>query len=283
MLPIDHVTVAGADLRRMQAALAAVGIETVYGGAHSDGATEMALVSFPDGSYLELIAPHLHADPQLLERHPWSRFLKSEPGPCAWAARTSDLTEEVRRLRSAGIAVSGPAASGRQRSDGVRLEWETATPGAGPAGAFFPFLIRDITARDLRAFPQGAPGNRDFHGIARVVLAVRNLDDAIARYSQAYAWSEPARQEDPAFGAQLVVPGDVPIVLAQPLATDSWLALRLEQFGEAPCAVLLEAAGRGPHAGAAQTRWLDLDILWFDNSRLGWRLGVVRTRQVATR
>jgi hypothetical protein len=29
MLPLDHVTVAGADLRRMQAALAAIGIETV--------------------------------------------------------------------------------------------------------------------------------------------------------------------------------------------------------------------------------------------------------------
>jgi hypothetical protein len=50
MLPIDHVTVAGADLRRMQAALVDLGIETVYGGAHHDGVTEMALVSFPDGS-----------------------------------------------------------------------------------------------------------------------------------------------------------------------------------------------------------------------------------------
>ena len=52
---IDHVTVAGRDLQRMQAALNALGIATVYGGAHSNHATEMALASFPDGSYLEVM------------------------------------------------------------------------------------------------------------------------------------------------------------------------------------------------------------------------------------
>ncbi len=55
-LTIDHVTVAGKDLKAMQAALTALGIPTEYGGPHSNHATEMALTSFPDGSYLELIA-----------------------------------------------------------------------------------------------------------------------------------------------------------------------------------------------------------------------------------
>src|ERR1019366_8614915 len=49
---IDHVTITGSDIKQMQARLAAVGIVTVYGGAHSNHATEMALVSFPDGAYL---------------------------------------------------------------------------------------------------------------------------------------------------------------------------------------------------------------------------------------
>jgi hypothetical protein len=53
---IDHVTIAGSSMKQMQAALSSVGIASVYGGAHTTGATEMALVSFPDGSYLELIA-----------------------------------------------------------------------------------------------------------------------------------------------------------------------------------------------------------------------------------
>ena len=59
----------------------------MYGGPHSNGATEMALVSFPDGSYLELMAPRADADPQALARQPWAEFLKRDGGPCAWAVR----------------------------------------------------------------------------------------------------------------------------------------------------------------------------------------------------
>src|SRR5947209_7333355 len=103
-LKIDHVTVAGADLKKMQASLAAVGIQTVYGGAHSNHATEMALVSFRDGTYLELIAPQPAGDPQAIEKHEWARFMKGNSGPCAWAASEKDLAAEVKRLQAAGIA-----------------------------------------------------------------------------------------------------------------------------------------------------------------------------------
>jgi hypothetical protein len=273
MLPLDHVTVAGAELPRMRDALAAIGIDAVYGGAHHDGATEMALVSFPDGSYLELIAIHPDAAPQRVEHHPWSRFLTANAGPCAWAASTTDLDSELHRQRSAGIAVSSPISNGRLRPDGVRLEWQIATSGAGAAGSFFPFLIQDITPRELRAFPQGAPGNRDFRGICRVVLAVRNLDASIARYRQAYGLTNAIKRSDAAFGAELAIPADAPIVFAQPREPDSWLAARLQQFGEAPCAVLLDAADPGRHTGAVQSRWFDLRIDWFDSEILGWRLG----------
>ena len=61
-LIIDHVTIAGKDLKAMRATLAALGIPTEYGGPHSNHATEMALTSFPDGSYLELIAIQPNAD-----------------------------------------------------------------------------------------------------------------------------------------------------------------------------------------------------------------------------
>ena len=61
-LKIDHATVAGADLKRLQSALKAAGIDTVYGGAHTNQASEMALVSFPDGTYLELMGIQPNAD-----------------------------------------------------------------------------------------------------------------------------------------------------------------------------------------------------------------------------
>ena len=121
---IDHVTVAGSDIQQMQAKLAGVGIASVYGGAHSNHATEMALVSFPDGSYLELMGIQPHADAAAVAGHVWAKFLRENAGPCAWAMRDKNLAAEVSRLKAAGVSVSAPVASGRTRPDGVRLEWE---------------------------------------------------------------------------------------------------------------------------------------------------------------
>src|SRR5437763_884242 len=122
-LKIDHATVAGADLKRLQSALKSTGIDTVYGGAHTNHASEMALVSFPDGSYLELMGIQPNADAAAVASHEWSKFLKGDGGPCAWALRERDLPAEVARLKAAGVPVSGPAKSGRQRPDGAKLEW----------------------------------------------------------------------------------------------------------------------------------------------------------------
>src|SRR5579864_6423539 len=86
-LKVDHVTVAGRDLRAMQRALEAVGIKAEYCGPHSNHATEMALTSFPDGSYLELIAIQPKADPAAVAAHEWHKQLQGNGGPCAWAVR----------------------------------------------------------------------------------------------------------------------------------------------------------------------------------------------------
>src|SRR5689334_1718163 len=94
-LTIDHVTVAGKDLKAMQATLAALGIPSEYGGPHSNHATEMALTSFPDGSYLELIAIQPKADPAALASHYWSSRMQTDAGPSAWAVRPADLPAEV--------------------------------------------------------------------------------------------------------------------------------------------------------------------------------------------
>src|SRR5882672_8682730 len=105
-LKIDHATVAGTDLKRLQSALEAAGIDTVYGGAHTNHASEMALVSFPDGTYLELMGIQPNADAAAVASHEWSKFLKGDGGPCAWALRERDLPAEVARLKAAGVPVS---------------------------------------------------------------------------------------------------------------------------------------------------------------------------------
>lgn len=272
-LKIDHVTVAGSSLKDLEANLSAAGIPPVYGGAHTNGATEMAVATFPDGSYLELMAPQAAADSHLIDQQPWAKFLRGNGGPCAWAAREKDLAAEVGRLRGAGIPVSAPLRGGRQRPDGVRLEWETSDVGTEVRGAFFPFLIRDLTERPLRASPQAKLVNRDFRGVAKVVIAVRDLDAAIKRYRQAYGVPPPIKQVDPGFDAHLALLGGVPVVLAQPLTPESWLNQRLDQFGEAPCAFVLGANRPGRYHAASQTRWFGIEISWFDSNKLGWRLG----------
>ena len=82
--------------------------------------------------------------------------------------------------------MTAPARAGRARPDGVRLEWETANVGTGPNGVFFPFLIRDFTPREQRAYPSGKPTTQDFSGVARVVIAVRDLEASVKRYREAY-------------------------------------------------------------------------------------------------
>ncbi|MGD0364218.1 MAG: VOC family protein [Bryobacteraceae bacterium] len=271
-LKIDHATVAGSNLKQLEAHLSAIGIETVYGGPHSNGATEMSMVSFPDGSYLELMAPQAKADAEVLERQPWTKYMKGDAGPCAWAVREKDVAAEVQRLRALGIPVSAAVRNGRQRPDGVRLDWETAQVGTEPNGTFFPFLIHDLTPREQRAFPQGKPLNKDFGGVMKIVIAVKDLDASAKRYSQAYATPPAIKQVDAAFGAHLALIGGTPVVLAQPLTADSWLAERLAQFGEGPCAFVL-GQRRGHYQAASETRWFGARISWFDSQKLGWRLG----------
>ena len=275
---IDHVTITGSDIKQMQARLAAVGIATVYGGAHSNHATEMALVSFPDGSYLELMGMQPNAEAAAVARHVWAKFLMENAGPCAWAMREKNLAGEVSRLKAAGIAVSAPVGSGRTRPDEVRLEWETSDVGAETRGTFFPFLIQDKTPREQRAFPQGKPVTKEFRGVTRVVIAVRNLDDAIQRYRQAYGVPRPIKQVDQSFQAYLALLGNLPVVLAQPLNAGSWLAERIERYGEGPCAFVLGAVNPGRFQAASKTRWFGAEISWFDEAKLGWRLGFEAVR-----
>ncbi len=257
---IDHVTVAGRNVGAMVKALQSVtGITAEYGGPHSNHATEMALMSFPDGSYLELIAIQPNADPAALAAHYWHKFIEADAGPCAWAIRPADLRAEVERLRKAGVAATDPHRAGRKRPDGVELNWETAQ--VGPTnGGFFPFMIHDFTPRDNRAFPSGKPTTTKWTGIAKVVIGVRDLDAAIAKYRAAYGLTAPEIHDDSQFGAKLASFSGTPVVLAAPLAADNWLSERLRQLGEAPCAFILGSQGKGA-------------VRWADTQQLGWHLG----------
>lgn len=233
-LKVDHVTLAGLDLRKMQKDLAAAGLPSEFGGKHANRATEMAIVSFGDGSYIELIAKQPDADPKSFAQHAWAKFIETNAGPCAWAVRPANLTAEVDRLRAAGAGVDDITPSGRTRPDGVRLEWETAQP-HGDRGGFFPFLIHDLTPRENRVYPSGRPNAPHYTGISKVVIAVKDLDGAIAKYRKAYNLDAPRTETDARLGATTASFDGTPVVLATPASSQGWMAARIVKYGDLPC------------------------------------------------
>lgn len=249
-LRVDHVTIAGRDLNDLRTRFAQAGIRTEYGGKHTNGLTEMAVASFADGSYLELMAAQ---DPKAgAPAHYWGKFIDGNAGPCAWAIRSTDIERDAARF--GGKVTEG----GRTRPDGTELKWRSSSVGAELQGTLFPFLIQDVTARPLRAFPGGKPTLPEEGGVAAVYIAVVNLDDAVARYRKMFQLPAPAISIDATLGARLATFDGTPVVLAA--AGGAWLKARLSRFGEAPFAFVLRGDGKGA------VRWLPV---------AGMRIGVM--------
>ena len=257
---VDHITVAGSSLAELRKTFGDAGFPTEYGGRHSNGITEMALSSFPDGSYLELIAPITGAD---ASPHYWGTFMAKNAGPCAWAIRSMNLQPSIARLQTAGIAVAAEKA-GRKRPDGVELKWQTATVGPPPQGSFFPFMIADETSRDLRSYPTGKPTSTTISGVRFVVVAVRDLPAAIAKYRAAFELRAPQQQDDKTLGAHLAWFPGTPAILATPSGEHTWLADRLKQFGEIPCAFVFGSPSHSVKAAGGESKWFSRTLAWIE-------------------
>jgi len=265
MLRIDHATIAAGSLDRLDEAFDAVGLPTEYGGMHSNGATEMSLLGFQDGSYVECIAT---AEPGV-ESPLWDAHIRTDAGPCAWAVRTEAVAEDVTRLREAGIAVSEPEAMARERPDGVELAWELAVLGEGEPGATLPFLITDETPREWRASPTPAAADSELTGIERVLVGVANADRTTERFRRAFpSLPEPVREADESLEATLVRFPGAPPVLAEP-AEASWLADRLDRVGPSPCGLFL---GTTDFERSTERFGLGVRLSW-DGRRVGWSAG----------
>jgi hypothetical protein len=190
------------------------------------------------------------------------------------------LLAELARFTAAGVPVRGPVPMQRRRPDGVRLEWELLFPGDDPPGATLPFVIADRTPRELRVAPSPSARTSGLAAVGWVVLGARSIAQAALRFQVAYGWPATSIQQAPEWGATIAhVPG-TPLVLAEPTGSDgAWLAARLEQYGESPCAFVLatrdarRAAARLPLT--SETSWFGHRVRWVDPAQLfGWRIGV---------
>jgi Glyoxalase-like domain len=277
-LTIDHVTICGSDLDAMRQAFAAAGLRTDYGGPHASGGTHMALLSFDDGSYVELIAPEDPNEP-LPDRAPWPKEIEGNAGPCGWAINVRQIEREVELFRGRGLEATTPAPGGRLRPDRVALEWQTAAL-AGGSDHRLPFLIQDQTPRHLRAPKSAGVAGTELTGVAVVVLAVHDLAGSTALFQRAFGWSDPLVETNHQLDAEVAYFPGTPVMLAAPLSADSWLADRLQRFGEIPAAFLLgtrdfnRSRKRFSLTGTGQLNGRKL--AWFDPAQLhAVRLGLV--------
>lgn len=274
---IDHVTIAGSRLDQLERAFRAVGLTPDYGGAHSNGVTHMDVLGFDDGSYIELISTISPGQSSSL----WDAFIVGDGGPCAWAVGTDDIRGEAARVSGLGVPVQGPMPLNRTRPDGALVEWELAFLGDGAPGATLPFLIQDKTPRDWRIQPSPGVAGSGLRAVFGVVLAVPDSESATDLFRRVYGWGEPAHGASDLLGGRLSIFEGTPVTLAEPNDANSWLALRLERFGPAPCAILLasddlDASGRRLPLGQSED-WAGQEVRWIDPGRLhGARVGVVR-------
>jgi Glyoxalase-like domain len=147
---LDHLVILVRDLELASADYESLGFTVTPGGEHADGLTRNALVPFRDGTYLELVS---FLDPEGPTDNVWGwrRFYPRE-GLIDYCAASDDLDADVRRLTSLGFGVEGPEDGGRRLPAGTNIRWRSAR--IRQEGRIFPFLIEDLTPRELRV-PSG--------------------------------------------------------------------------------------------------------------------------------
>lgn len=195
-LSIDHIVIAVADLEAAARDYAALGFTVLPGGEHPRGSRN-ALVVFEDGAYLEIIA-----FPRPVPDFRWWQVLdRAGPGLVDYAVLPDDFEADLARARAAGIVMDGPIEGGRLQPDGARLAWRSARPPEPD----IPFLVTDVTPRDLRV-PVGAARRHPngVTGVAGVTVAVQDLVSSTARYRALLGREPVARGGVPGLGFGLV-------------------------------------------------------------------------------
>jgi hypothetical protein len=274
-LELDHAVICGSNLDAMRQAFTDVGLTPDLGGPHGNGITQMAILGFDDGTYIELLAP---AKAGASAGSEWAKFLAEDAVTCAWAVGTNVLLEEVDRLKKAGITVTAPERGSRKRPDGMSIEWTAAMVGNGTPGSTLPFVIEDETPRAWRVQTSASVAAAPVSGIENVVLGVTNLDVSISLFRKAYGWAEPIVETQKDFGKLAYFPGE-PVILAAP-SGGGWLSDRIAKFGETPVAYLLSArdfpAAVKKYKLSGGKTWFGQKVAWFDAGKIkGVRLGVI--------
>lgn len=276
---VDHAGICAYQLEPLQKAFAAMGLETIYGGAHSTSGTHNALLGFDDGSYLELIAPNPDSAVKT-KTNDYDALKPDRAQTCFWATGSRNILNDVLQLRKLGFEIQSPQLGSRKRPDGILVVWDTAAFDEKSGGDILPFFIQDRGLRSIRIKPSPSVAGSELRGIEWVVTGVKDLDASIALIRKAYGWPAPTLASDTAFGARMAYFAGTPVILAAPLDKSSWLNGQVEKFGQGPIGLLIGskdfAASSKRFKLSGETSWFGRKLAWFDAEKLhGARLGVV--------
>ena len=227
---IDHVVALVRDLAPAVADYEALGFTVVPGGEHVGGATHNALISFADGTYIELIA---FREPDRPQEHAWWPYLAKGEGWVDYALLEPDLDGTAARLTAAGIGAQGPGDGGRNRPDGQAVAWRSVRTQTAPGAGRLPFLIDDVTPRGLRVPGGEATAHRlPVTRVAGATIVVADLARASAAYASLLGTAGDAYAEEPGMTGRHFALGAQWLTLLSPTGDEGDLARALRDRGE---------------------------------------------------
>jgi len=241
ILGIDHLVIVVGDLDRAADDFRQLGFTVVAGGRHPVG-SHNALISFQDGSYLEIIAFYREA----LDHRWWAPLQKSER-LVDYCLRTDNLAADTEKLQAAGVAINNPVPWSRMRPDGFELKWLLSLATGSHRGVA-PFLIEDVTPRSERVPQQFAHANGSA-GIAKLTVAVGELAE-VDHWYRALLGARGNRVRSDSLRAEGLsyAIGPHRLEFLKPYDPASPLVNWLREFGSSPYSVTLTSSHPAPRA-----------------------------------
>jgi catechol 2,3-dioxygenase-like lactoylglutathione lyase family enzyme len=229
---IDHIVIVVSDLDQAAKDYQQLGFTVVPGGKHPVGSHNV-LISFADGSYLEIIAFYREA----LD-HRWWKPLQQGERLVDFCMQTNDLKGDTLKLRAAGVSINDPVPWSRTRPDGYELKWLLSLAQGNHRGVA-PFLIEDVTPREER-IPQTFDHKNGATGINTVTVAVGELSEVHHWYKNLLGHDGVAvtNEELKARGIRYQI-GSHKLDFLAPLEPESPLINWLRRFGPSPYAANL--------------------------------------------
>jgi len=239
---IDHLVIVVSDLEAAIEDYRRLGFTVVPGGRHPGVGTYNALIAFADSSYIELIGFYEPRDD-----HRWWAPLQRGGGLVDFCLQTDDLVGDFQAFRRAGVDIGDPEPRNRTRPDGVEVRWAFALA-RGPHRGVAPFIIADVTGRDVRVPAERSHAN-GVTGIGTVTVAVSDIAPMRDWYAKALGRpGEDIRRPDVGgVGVRFTI-GPHTFDFVAPVDARGPLADWLAQRGPSPYAVTLKAGAGTPRA-----------------------------------